>query len=167
MKRILSELAPPGVRLRRELSFYALAWLLFVLILSAGYLSALQSALRALYRYEGYARVLIPGAKLPPLSALLDRRFSGFWGYAVFSSGMALAHRLSFSRDSKSIYLMKRVKSAWELPVRCAALPLLALLAGLLLCLALLGVYTLLYFRAAPAGTLPPQTSFSIWRVFL
>jgi len=158
---------PPGVDARGELARFAAFGFVFLLCWSLSFLPAYVRALNALYTYEYGRRVLQAGAVMQDLGSLMRLRFAGFWGYALCCLGTAAGHYRSFTRETKSIYVMKRLKSAREMHVRCLALPAAALLAGAALTALLMLAYTLLYRFATPEACLPASVGFDFWGALL
>ena len=156
---------PPGAKLRTELALCGLAAFALIFCWSAGFLTAYQDALSQLYTTRYGVRVLRASVMIVPVNELLRHRFAGLWGYALCCLGLAAAHYASFHRESKSIYVMKRIPRAGELHVRALALPVAALAAGILLAALLLSVYLLVYFCATPAQCIPGAAALDIWEV--
>lgn len=76
-------------------------------------------------------------------------------GFPIFAASMVafvVLNYLYFFEGSKSIYTMARVKSPWQLHIRCWTLPLCSA-AALLLCQVVLTVlYFLIFILATPKG---------------
>ena len=161
----LERLTPPGTDVARELKVYAIGALLLIVIYSFGFLFEYSSEYRALFVWLYGRRVLSPEARIRPLIYILQHKFLGFWGFASLCVGETVMHYRTCYADSKSIYVMRRVKSARELHVRSAALPALALAAGIVLALVLIGIYTLLYFTVTPRQCID-STAVGILRAF-
>lgn len=75
-----------------------------------------------------------------------------FWFAAAGMAAFLIRYYFYFFEGSKSIYTMARLKSAWELHIRCWTLPVLG--AGtLVLCrVVLIAVYFLVFLLATPKG---------------
>ena len=69
-------------------------------------------------------------------------------------------------RFGGKLYLMRRIPDRWELPRRCAAVPLIGLAAGLLLTAILICLCNLIYFKATPPQCIPAGEHFLFWRAF-
>lgn len=78
----------------------------------------------------------------------------------------ALANYRSFFTETKSIYLMKRLKDKNELSRRCLAIPAAACGAALILFLLLLWIFVLIYRNGVPARCMPPEETLNIWGAF-
>ena len=128
----LARFAPPGDDLRTAFIAYVLALLVFVVFWGLGFFSGYRQALRELYEFRYGAQVLRNGAVMASLNSLIRHRLSGFWVYLLVCGFNAAANYASFSRQSKSIYVMKRLPSAKELHVRCLTIPAVACAVGFL-----------------------------------
>ena len=78
----------------------------------------------------------------------------------------AAANYASFSRQTKSIYVMKRLPSAKELHVRCLTLPAVACAVGFLVSLILLAIFAAVYHHGGPARCMPPAETLQIWEAY-
>lgn len=162
----LAKLLPPGTNANQEIS--ACLLLLFVeLGISFGYLFEFSTALGNLYYTKGGKRYLWSDALMPTLDELL---WGKLFGFAILVAGciaLAAGHYAAFYRESKSIYLMKRLEDSTELHRRCLTLPVLCLCCGILLFFTLVGLYALLYYRLTPAQCLPASQTLKLWRCIL
>ncbi len=104
--------------------------------------------------------VLWPGAKMPAFSELMTGQALqwSMLGYCVLAAvllALIPVNYASFYRGSRSIYLMRRLPTPWELHKRCLTLPL----ASALFTLAQMGLVTLLYYvlylQITPEACLP------------
>lgn len=116
--------------------------------------------------YSFFAGLLHARVKLfDPVTGELTGKFGGWDFGAVLGDAMLLflfaaaamvafliRNYFYFFEGNKSIYTMARVKSVWELHVRCWTLPVLGA-AALLLCRAVLTVvFFLIFLLATPKG---------------
>lgn len=167
LTRKLPDCVPPGVNARRCLLRSVLYLALFLLCGSFFvFLFRYSAARSALYETVLGCRLLRAGAQIVPLSDILRGSFLAAPAYFLLCLADIGLNLASFYRGSKSIYLMRRLPDRWELPRRCAALPLLALAAGLVLTALLICLCNLLYFRATPQQCLPAGEHFLFWRAF-
>jgi hypothetical protein len=60
-----------------------------------------------------------------------------------------------FRKDSKSVYLMKRVKDPMEIHRLCWSVPLMTAGAVLVVSVLLYGIFVLIYLNCVPAGCMP------------
>ena len=86
--------------------------------------------------------------------------------YGILTFVNIAANYMTFCRESKSIYLMRRIPDRWELPRRCAAVPLIGLAAGMILTAVLICLCNLIYFKATPPQCIPAGGHFLFWRAF-
>jgi hypothetical protein len=166
MKRI-EKYAPPGADVRRELIYYAVFGFIFIICFSIGFVFTYFSTLDSLYMYDHGRRVLIEGAEMEDINSLLRLKFAGFWGFAASCAVMAIAHYISFTNETRSIYVMKRLPDAKKLHMYCLTLPVLALLAGIVLTALLMHLYTQIYFHFTPAECMPEFSGLDIWGMLL
>jgi len=164
----LYKYAPPGTDVKRELIYYAVFGFVFIFCLSLNFLFSYFSDLNSLYMYDHGRRILIEeGAKIEDINILMRQSFAGYWGFAFSCVVMAIVHYISFTNETKSIYVMKRLPDAKELHVCCLTLPVLAFLAGTLLTALLMLSYVQIYYHVTPAECLPEFTGFDIWGALL
>ena len=119
----LSRYTLPGMGLNWDASYFGLLFLAMVLVVLYTFLHDYQAALRALYVYRYGTQILRQGAVMPTLNTLLRHKFTVFWAYTALCALRAFANYRSFFTETKSIYLMKRLKDKNELSRRCLAIP--------------------------------------------
>lgn len=140
-----------------------------VLISTLSFWSRLQSHMSALYDYPSGA--YIPGRAIPTYIYLLSAEASNlaitvFFPFTLVVVGailLAVWNYLGFRRETKSVYLMKRLPDRWELSRRCLALPLLTLLACGVLVPLLTGLFYGLYLYLPPPEAIPPDNGKIFW----
>jgi len=158
-------LLPPG----KAFSGYLLRFfpmLILVFLVSLQFISDLSVAREGLYELHYGKKVLIEGAKVPPLNEIWEHSLLGFWGMVILAVGDAVSNYRYFFTESRSIYLMRRLPDRLEFHRRCLSLPLLELTGGLIFCLLLAGLFILLYLHTLPASVLPEDFTFTLWRAF-
>ena len=165
-RKHLSRYTLPGMGLKWDASYFGLLFLAMVLIVLYTFLREYQNALRALYVFRYGTQILKPGAVMPTLNMLLRHKFAVFWAYAGFCALRAFSNYRSFYTETKSIYLMKRLKDPNELRRRCLAIPAAACGAALVLFLLMLLVFVLIYRNGVPARCMPPEETLNIWGAF-
>ena len=166
-KRTLRDFAPPGTDPKRDLIAATVWFVGLVLLASLLVFYVRYSRARELLYEDVLGRKLLrSGAQIAPLDELLRGTFLPAIAYFFFCLCDIDANLLSFYRESKSIYLMRRVPDRWELPRRCAALPLLALAIGAVLTALCIGLCNLIYFKATPGQCIPAGEHFIFWRAF-
>ncbi|MGN0267109.1 MAG: hypothetical protein ACI4D7_05465 [Lachnospiraceae bacterium] len=166
MRKKLEKRIPPGADPVQELCS-CMVLLLLEFVISLGYLSAYYNHLDNLYYIKGRKKYLLEGAVMPSLNELMQGRMFGFVILICGCMVLAAVHYVSFYRESKSIYLMKRLKSASELHKRCLALPVLCILCGIILMVILIALYSFIYYNLTPAQCLPEPIPFDLWRCIL
>ena len=142
--------APPGVNLDqlKNFTFYSLTFCILLSMFLFG--NRLQAAHAALFDH-------ITGELTGTLTGwdfieILNRGMMSFSLVAIAHLALVLSNYLYFFEGSKSIYTMARVKSPWELHIRCWTLPVCGALL-LLVCRVILTVlYFLIFLLATPKG---------------
>ena len=162
----LSRYTLPGMGLKWDALYFGLLFLAMALIALSALLGDYRSALRALYVYRYGTQILRQGAVMPGLNTLIRHKLVVFWAYAGFCALRAFANYCSFFTETKSIYLMKRLKDKNELSRRCLAIPAAACGVALILFLLLLWLFVLIYRNGVPARCMPPEETLNIWGAF-
>ena len=100
-------------------------------------------------------RTLIPGAVIQPFHKLIQSSldfFPWFWAFMLWEvTDCYLYHR----KDTRSIYLMRRLPDRWDLHRRCWGRPLIWMGRSVLLMLAIVLFYVLVYLVFTPKECLP------------
>lgn len=157
----LSRYTLPGMGLNWDASYFGLLFLAVLLVALYTFLREYQEALHALYIFRYGTKLLRQGAVMPTLNTLLRHKLAVFWAYAGFCALRAFANYWSFFTETKSIYLMKRLKDPNELRRRCIAIPAAACGAALVLL-----IFILIYRNGVPARCMPPEETLNIWGAF-
>lgn len=150
-----NRLNPPGMRIGE--------WKYFVILTLAGgliytilfFVQNLDIAIDGLYEYSYPLRQkLLPGAVMPDFWSLMEDPLDPYPIFAFSMLGFLITNYGYFYQESKSIYTMRRVKSPWELHLRCWALPVI----GAVIFIAAQWLITLvcyiIYIRSVPEGVL-------------
>ena len=150
LKEFLTRFSPPGSSYERFLYF----------LIGGGFVSFLASLGYFLEYSECYYDIvdrntgyILPFQTMPPFEEMLFQY--GFKTFAVASVAFVVANYLYFFLESKSIYTMRRLRSSWELHLRCWTLPVLGALLMLLCGWLVAALYALHYFTATPPELLP------------
>ncbi len=129
--RGLEKCYPPGYAYRGEMGIAGILWGMAVGSGAVYFLQALYSAIEKLYHYVDYRRVLREGVRVVPFTELVEGYWALFVPVLVFLLVMPLYHYAYYCRESKSIYVMRRLpqrgvtlKSCVRGPVLCAGLVL-------------------------------------------
>lgn len=100
-------------------------------------------------------RELIPGSVIQPFSDLIQSSLDFFPLFWLFMLWEVIDCYLYHRRETKSIYLMRRLPDAWDLHRRCWGKPLIYTAGSIVLMGAILLVYFLIYLVFTPAACLP------------
>lgn len=167
MKRnkLRSRMTPPGIPLRREISFLLFGYLL-ALLFSFQYLARYVEARQDLFEWVAGRRVLREGAVIADFPILMRQATFGFFAVACALLGLAVFHYIYYRQGSMSIYLMKRLPRRAERHVRALAFPLSAVVLTGAAAFLLRFLYFVLYLCATPKGCLPAQVWQQFWRFF-
>lgn len=98
---------------------------------------------------------IIEGAVIPPFTVILERSLWGFYITALCMLLLSIYHAAFFRLGSKSVYLMKRLPSRWELPKRIYVLPTLGALGTFMICAVFFLIYFVIYLLVTPKACLP------------
>lgn len=157
--QFLKHLLPPGIDIQRELKYIALG-LAGAAIYSMGFIIRYFSARSNLYYYDymngKQVRRLDTEAVITEFDILTEGIFAGFAVFLLFLLAVCIWHYIYHYQGSKSIWLMKRLPKSIELYRRCAAVPLIAAVIGVLIMGLLLGIYYGIYIIFTPECCLPP-----------
>ena len=151
-ERKSAKFLPPGKTLLRETAVY-LFLLAVMILISLTYIRGLAAAdeYAGLQNEAGEAfreQIVYP-LREKLINNYLQGRFIGLPIVLVWCIYMIVRNYMSFWEKSKSIYVMKRVRSGAELHFRCLAVPVACAILACLTALILLGIYVLL-FRSDP-----------------
>jgi len=152
----LDRLCPPG-------ETYTRVWSAFItiLILCFGiWWSALFSLMGEVENYKiNVAQGFYSPGYIEPKLTTIDEFLNLFQVASGFSALILLCCAIPnyqyFRKDSKSWYLMKRVKSPVEIHKLCLSVPLLTAGAVLVFSLLLYGLFVVIYLNYVPAGCMP------------
>ena len=92
------------------------------------------------------------------------RYFSCFGLVLIVTLSFISTHYSYHYRESKSIYLMRRLSDPWELHRRCLTLPVVGVGLALLVAFVLLMLYFAVYMGVTPEECLTPHQWQKIWR---
>lgn len=107
------------------------------------------------YRYAGLKSTLIPDAVMEDFSVLILGSDFLFDLICLAMPLLAVWHYVYHYRDSRSVYLMRRLPDRWEFHRRCLMIPMGGLVASLS-CLGVLGIaFYLIYILCTPQQCLP------------
>ncbi|MBR0129838.1 MAG: hypothetical protein IJM08_00875 [Firmicutes bacterium] len=153
----LEKNTPPGSNYKKLFLQLVIILLIAGLFAFMSFLAGYSSAKRVLFTWYHGEQVLREGAEIVEISMLMRRGFkTAFPAYAAFCIGIGVAQLVSFWRESRSIYLMKRLPKD-EVLRRSFALPLIALLLGAALAVLLANLCVAIYVHQTPPQALPEQ----------
>ncbi len=153
----LEKNTPPGSNYKKLFCQLVIILLIAGLFAFLCFLTSYSSAKSVLYTWHHGEQVLREGAQIMDIGWLMRHGFkTAFPAYAAFCIGVGAAQLASFRRESRSIYLMKRLPKD-EVLRRSFALPLIALLLGVALAVLLANLCVAIYVHQTPPQILPEQ----------
>ena len=150
----LSRITPPGISLRMH-GYMLVIGNLVCLLFSSSFVGRLMNAYEMLYRFSGGNRVLIEGAVMPRFGELLGNSSLLFFLLSAMLLLLSIHHYVYYFRESKSIYLMKRLPKRGVILKQVFLFPLCLSVVTLLFCFFVHGIYLAVYFLVTPDGCLP------------
>lgn len=159
----LSRFAPPGFNVNAEIHFFIIG-MASSLILSLTFIPGYIANRKSLYITFSSEKILMGGAKMADFSELLGFTLYGFLILAICMLGMIIFHYIYHYKDSKSIYLMKRLPNPSELHKRCLVLPITAFFICIVSAIVMLLVYFCIYMTFTPEQCITPDQWQKIWR---
>lgn len=114
--------------------------------------------------YETGEKFLWDGAVMTDFADVLGWSLAGFLLTAIVCLSYIGVRYTYLNKESKSIYLMRRLPQRGELFRRCAAVPLLRAAICLVFAFVLLLLYFAIYMIATPDQCLAPDQWAKIWR---
>lgn len=148
---------PPVRDIRREIILYAVALLAMVnysLLFFIDYWSNPKTIIDLSYRDD-----------IKSLNEMLASRFFGLTLLVIFCVWKIVTYYMQFYRASRSVCVMRRLKSRTEMHVRCLALPVLCILIAIILCALLLTGYIALYRHSVPYEL--NRETLEFWRMLI
>ena len=149
----LLKLCPPGYELTGE---YRVFWicLVFGIVYSMQFFVHYTRAYDSLFYYSKDGWVLNEALKIPPFGTLVEGSFAGLWMGAICLGYAFAEHFIYYRKESKSIYLMKRLQDRrllWKTYWGTACIyGLLFVMTGVVL----LGIYYGIYRFVTPQSCL-------------
>jgi len=165
MKRIdLARYAPPGFDLTFDRTLFGCG-MVVAFLYSMRFFERFSDMHRVLYEvWTGTEKTLREGAEMADFSFVLGRSLFLFYILAFAMLATAALHYSYHRQGSRSIYLMKRLPSRWELHRRCLTIPIVAAAICLLTAFVLMLFYFWYYMVATPEQCLTPDQWEKIWR---
>lgn len=153
---------PPGYSARRMWIACALHLMVFA-VFQIVFLVRYKSALSNLNTWASMVNWSVERGRMPDLDSLTAGCL--YW-YPILASIMITitgTFYRYFYKESRSIWLMRRLPDRWELHIRCLTVPLAILLAGAVLCAVQLAIYRYVYITFTPPECVG-DSNISIWR---
>lgn len=153
-KKLIEKQLPPGVDSGIELKAIVLG-LLAAVIYSLTFVYKYMDARNELFVYKyGTVKTIMEGAIMPPFTVLLKDTMDGFLMFFWVMLILVVMHYMTYYKESKSIYLMKRLSNRWELYRRCIVIPFAAIFIQIIIGAACLLLYYGIYLFFTPAQCL-------------
>ena len=162
---MLDQLMPPGVT-------YTRIWSAFLTILLIGIGIWFAACISLVGEVENYKINLAQGLyqvwDAPPLITSADEMLHIFRTFSLYAMALLLCYTIPnyqyFRKDSKSVYLMKRVSDPIEIHKLCWTVPVMAAGTVLTLTVLLYAVFVMIYLVYVPEACLTAQTIGLFWR---
>ncbi len=145
---------PVGCKISSEISWASAGLFAAVFIAFATFGVRFSAAISDLYD-ELHPGRLITDAVMPSFRQLLAGSLTGFYAFLAILPLWALFHYLLHFRESKSIYLMRRLPQKNELAKRCLSAPAAAAVIALIAALLSVLLCFIAYCLLTPAPALP------------
>lgn len=153
-KKTIEKQLPPGVDGNAEIKAIAFG-LLAAVVYSLSFIYKYIDARNELFVYRyGTVKTIMEGAVMPRFTELLKDTMDGFLMFFGVMLVMIIMHYMTYYKDSKSIYLMKRLPDKWEMYRRCVVVPLVAIFIQIITGAACLLLYYGIYLFFTPAQCL-------------
>ena len=168
MKHFLERSFPPGYAYKPELKALtaALAWSILSSFVS--FLVSFSSARQSLYIRLGNKLLLDETRVMPDFVNILNNYLIVYFIFAALILAAAtIIHYAYYHRESKSIYLMRRLPNRFELHRRSLLIPLLSALIHMFVAFVMLLILYAVYMIFTPKACLAPDQWNRMWSVFL
>lgn len=162
----LFRLRPPGAK-QGQLKIYFILGMIVSVFFSMGFLPEYFNEVRDINRELTRSALMgteYLGRELSLFSDLVNIKMVMFPLYCVGFLIFVFFNYRYFWQESKSVYVMGRVKSFWELHIRCWAMPLLGMAVVALTGFLIYWLYWRIYVGCAPEGFLSAQEAAFGWR---
>ena len=158
--------APPGANILIHTNYY-IAGLGCSGLWSLGFMLRFTDEYDRLLRITSSRRYVTGDYMMPEFEELLSGSMNGIFVIVLLLLVSVVMNYASFQQGSKSIYLMRRLPSRWELHRRCILLPALGIAGSLVVRTILLSIYFAVYMLVTPDRCLPPDQWQKFWSVLL
>ena len=145
---------PPGYEYEMERNS-AMLLLGIGAVLSLSFFVNLYHAVEVLYEYVDHRQILRKNAVATSYAELVGVQWRFYIPFVLFLAAMVIYHYFYYRRETKSIYLMRRLPQRGVLFKSCVKGPLLGLGIGTVALAALYLLYYGIYLLAVPWECLP------------
>ena len=159
--------SPPGYEIEQEVKVFRIGLLLSVLLslgFGISYLIAFIACHDYLYLKEFSFWVLNENAVMPLFTDILGRWLMGFPILSIVMLAFIPVHYMQYWQETKSIYVMRRLRKPLELHYRCWVIPVSCAMISLVVAFFVCLIYYGLYMLFTPAECLLPDQWQWIWR---
>ena len=126
----IKDLLPPGWDIRKDLHTIYIGML--ILLLGFGY-GVVSLYIEVHERMDtGFTIEAISSFDAPTFTDVAVASYIATCIYIILCIVLAVEHYFSYYKESKSIYIMKRVRSGLEIHRRCLTIPIISLMLGIL-----------------------------------
>ena len=153
MKKKLAKLTPPGSNPKTAVSLFTSGIIIMVLCSLGCPFKIISENKEIFYRYGYYYDT---GLRLSGFGYYTRGSMVFFWAILLFAIAFSIANYMSFYRETKSIYVMKRIPDGGEMFRRCFLIPLIAVVLALVIAIVLLIIYSMVYRYVPPADRIDP-----------
>ena len=158
---------PPGYNIKGNAAMVAAAAFIMIIAELAMFMSSFNEAkYNGLIWNSNHTKILDSSVKMVDFNVLLKGRAIAFWIFALVCIFWSIALYQYFKKKSSSIYIMKRLRSPWELYRRVLAAPAAMILLGLILSIIMILIMRLIYINGVPKECMPQLTAIRFWRAF-
>lgn len=165
LKKKLKNLAPPGSNVETTVKLFICEIALMILISLVAIVKIRDANYQIFHDIYGY--YFDTGKMMPYFYEIVRGRFLFFWVIVLFNITFGIANYMSFSKETKSIYVMKRIPDPKEMFRRSFALPLGGIAVALISAIILLIIFYLVYRYLPPADRIYPVQLTDFLRAFI
>lgn len=162
MNHNLLKYIPPGFPIHTEFGVW-LGGMIFSVLYSFSFFASFSETKKILSIHQELQQETI----MPDFVDILDISLAGFLVMAFCMLIFIFIHHVYYYQGSKSIYLMRRLPTRFELIKRNITLPILAAVSCLLIAFLFLLIYFAYYMLATPKDWLMPDQWQKIWREWI
>ena len=165
IKTKLKKLAPPGSHIDTTLKLFISEVVIMALISLTAIVKIRDANYKIFHDQFGYYHD--SGKMMPYFGELITGSLMLIWVILLFNIAFGIANYMSFSKGSKSIYVMKRVPDSKEMFRRSFALPFAGIALALIVAIILLIIFYLAYRTIPPLDRIYPVQLIDFLRAFI